>query len=203
MSIKSPHSTRNALGLSVLLLLVMLAASCGKKESPENEASEVKSPVPSEQATAPALTDANIVSIVLVANKMDVENAKMALGKTKNPAVKEFANQMKKDHTAAIQQTNDLASKLSLKAEDNDSSRQLEENADATRKTIDESKGAGFDKAYVDNEVVLHQALLDLLDKTLIVGATNAELKSLLENTRSVVAMHLAHAKTVQSSLGG
>lgn len=202
MSIKLQRLTRNALALS-MLLLVMLAASCEKKESAENEASEAKTPVPSEQTTAAALTDPNIVSMVLVANRMDVENAKMALDKTNNPAVKEFANQMMKDHTSAIQQTNDLATKLSLKPEDNDSSRQLEENAEATRKMIDESKGAGFDKAYVDNEVVLHQALLDLLDKTLIAGATSAELKSLLENTRAVVVMHLAHAKTVQSSLGG
>ena len=201
MSTMSHRSIRSALGLS-LLLLAMLAASCGKKNSAGSETDAAKLPAATEQSTAPALTDANIVAIVLMANKMDIENARMALGKTKDPAVKAFANQMVEDHTSATRQTTDLAAKLSLKPEEDDSSRQLEAASDSTRKTIDESKGTGFDKAYIDNEVVAHQAVLDMLDKTLIAGATNPELKSLLESTRSVIVKHLAHAKSVQASLG-
>ena len=192
------RSIRMALGLS-LSLLAVLSTSCGKKESAESEATEAKTP---ETTAAPALTDGNIVAMILMANKMDVENAKMALDNTKTPAVRAFATQMAADHTAAMKQEDDLADKLGMKPEDNDASRQLETSADATRKTIEESKGPGFDKAYIDNEVVAHQAVLDLLDKTLIPGATNAELKSLLENTRAVVDSHLTHAKNVQAGLG-
>lgn len=200
MSIKVRRFTRSAVVLSFLMLAV-LVASCEKKESAAKEASEAKPPAAAEPAPAPALTDANIAAIVLTANKMDIENAKMALGKTKNAAVKVFANQMVTDHTSVNKQATDLATKLSLKPEDNDTSRQLEENSDASRKTIDESKGAAFDKAYIDNEVAYHQAVLDMLDKTLIPGATNAELKSLLESVRPAFKAHLDHAKHVQASL--
>jgi putative membrane protein len=62
--------------------------------------------------------------------------------------------------------------------------------------------GADFDKAYIDHEVEYHQSVLDALDKTLIPGATNAELKALLEKTRPAFAAHLEHAKQVQGSLG-
>ena len=192
------RSMRMALGLS-LSLLAVLSTSCGKKESAETEATEAKTP---ETTAAPALTDGNIVAMILMANKMDVENAKMALDNTKTQAVRAFATQMAADHTAAMKQEDDLADKLGMKPEDNDASRQLETSSDATRKTIEGSKGPGFDKAYIDNEVVAHQAVLDLLDKTLIPGATNAELKSLLENTRAIVDSHLTHAKSVQAGLG-
>lgn len=39
--------------------------------------------------------------------------------------------------------------------------------------------GTAFDKAYVDHEVAYHQQVIDALDKILIPGATNAELKAL------------------------
>ena len=200
------HRSARAAGILSVLMLAMLAASCEKKESAEKEASESNPPASTESAApaAPAvLTDANIAAIVLVANKMDIENAKMALGKTNNDAVKAFANQMVTDHTSVNKQATDLATKLSLTPKDNDTSHQLEQNADATRKTIGESKGAAFDKAYVDNEVTYHQAVLDMLDNTLIPGATNAELKSLLQNVQPAFQAHLDHAKHVQASLAG
>ncbi len=193
------RSARSALVALLLLTLVALGASCAKTESTTEE-----HPAATTDATpAPALTDANIAAIVLKANNADIENAKLALGKTSNSAVKAFANQMVADHTSVNQQATDLATKLSLTPEDNDASHQLEENANATRKTIDEAKGAAFDKAYVDNEVAYHQAVIDMLDQTLIPGATNAELKTLLQNVRPAFEAHLDHARRVQAALAG
>ena len=63
-------------------------------------------------------------------------------------------------------------------------------------------KGAAFDKAYIDNEVAYHQAVLDALDKTLIPSAKNEELKALLVKVRPAFVAHLEHAKKIQSSLG-
>jgi putative membrane protein len=61
--------------------------------------------------------------------------------------------------------------------------------------------GAAFDKAYIDNEVAYHQAVLDAVDKTLIPSASNAELKALLVKVRPAFVAHLEHAKAIQSSL--
>ena len=44
---------------------------------------------------------------------------------------------------------------------------------------------------------------IDAVDKTLIPGATNAELKALLVKVRPAFVAHLEHAKTVLQSLGG
>ena len=44
--------------------------------------------------------------------------------------------------------------------------------------------------------------VLDALDKVLIPGATNAELKALLVKVRPAFAAHLEHAKNLRASLG-
>ena len=44
--------------------------------------------------------------------------------------------------------------------------------------------------------------MIDALDKTLIPGASNAELKAPLVKVRPAFVAHLEHAKTIQSSLG-
>ena len=56
-------------------------------------------------------------------------------------------------------------------------------------------------KAYVDNEVGYHQAVIDALDKTLIPNAKNAELKETLVKIRPAFVAHLEHAKKLQASL--
>ena len=62
--------------------------------------------------------------------------------------------------------------------------------------------GAAFDKAYIDHEVAYHQQVIDALDKTLIPGATNAELRALLIKVRPAFVAHLEHATRLQSPTG-
>jgi putative membrane protein len=63
-------------------------------------------------------------------------------------------------------------------------------------------KGAEFDRAYINNEVTYHQAVIDAIDKTLVPSAQNSELKALLVKVRPAFVAHLEHAKMIQSSLG-
>ena len=146
-------------------------------------------------------TDPQIAGIVVAANKIDVDAGKIAKSHSKNKEVQQFAQQMITDHTAVNKQAGDLAAKLSLTPEDNDVSKQLASGADATRDAMKAQAGATFDKAYIDNEVAYHQAVIDMLDSKLIPGAQNAELKSLLESAKPAFVAHLDHAKKVQASL--
>ena len=95
-----------------------------------------------------------------------------------------------------------LAKKLGVKPEDSDTSKSLKKAAADTAKKLKALKGAQFDKAYVDNEVLYHQQVLDAIDKVLIPNADNAELKGLIEKVRPAIAAHLEHAKHLQASLG-
>jgi predicted outer membrane protein len=61
--------------------------------------------------------------------------------------------------------------------------------------------GAAFDKAYIDHEVAYHEQVIEAMDKTLIPGAQNDELKALLVKVRPAFVSPLAHAKMLQSKM--
>jgi putative membrane protein len=152
-------------------------------------------------ASAQGINDAQIASIVVTANQVDIDAGNVAKSRTKNPKVKEFAERMVTDHTGVNKQAVDLATKLKVTPEDNPTSQSLKSGGEANVTKLKTLKGADFDKAYVDHEVEYHQAVLDAVDKTLIPGAKNEELKALLVKTRPAFVAHLEHAKHVQAEI--
>ncbi len=91
--------------------------------------------------------------------------------------------------------------KLGVKPEESDTSRALKSGAKENVAKLKGLKGAQFDKAYAEHEVAYHQQVLDAIDKVLIPGAKNAELKDLITKVRPAIVAHLDHAKMVVSSL--
>lgn len=152
------------------------------------------------ETTAPP-NDAQIAQIVLVANTVDVNNGELAVEKTKSPEVKAFAETMIRDHSAVNKQAVALATKLGVKPEESETSKSLQSGGVKTLATLKALDGAEFDVAYVDNEVGYHEAVIGVLDETLIPNTKNAELKALLESSRPVFVAHLEHAKKLQKSL--
>jgi putative membrane protein len=153
-------------------------------------------------ASAQGVTDAQIASIVVTANQVDIEAGTLAKSMASHADVKKFADQMITDHTGVNKSAVDLVTKLKVTPEDNPTSQSIKKGGDANVANLKTLKGAAFDKAYIDHEVAYHQQVLDAIDKTLIPGATNAELKALLVKVRPAFVAHLEHAKHVQSSLG-
>ncbi|MGH7942979.1 MAG: DUF4142 domain-containing protein, partial [Limisphaerales bacterium] len=148
-----------------------------------------------------ALTDPQIAKIVVVADNIDVHNGKLAVKKTSNPEVKAFAETMIRDHTAVNQKAIALAKELEIKPKASATTRSLESNAKKELKSLKALKGADFDKAYIDNEVSFHEAVIGMLDHTLLPDARNPQLKSLLESGRPIFESHLEHAKQIQATL--
>ena len=106
------------------------------------------------------------------------------------------------DHTGVNKQATALVAKLKVTPEDNATSKSLKAGGEKNIANLKTLKGAAFDKAYIDNEVAYHQAVLDAIDKTLIPSAKNAELKALLVKVRPAFVAHLEHAKHIQSTAG-
>lgn len=149
------------------------------------------------------LTDPQIVEIVVAANQIDIDHAKLALHKSKNKQVRDFAQQMINDHTAVLKSVSDLGAKLHVTPEESETSKSLEAQAKATVDKLKDLKGKAFDKAYIDNEIGFHQAVIDTVKKVLIPGAKNAELKSALTGAVPLFEGHLEHAKNIQAALEG
>ena len=208
----TPYRPARVVMLSSLALAVITwLGACAKKDATADSARAADSaaavaatpmaPPDTVKPAAAPLNDAQIAIIVLTANSIDSAAGVMAKAKGSAKSVKDFAQTMIDDHTAVNKQAVALATKLGVTPEDNDVNRSLRTSADAATASLQGMTGAAFDKAYIDNEVTYHQTVLDALDKTLIPGAQNAELKALLEKARPSYAAHLARAKDIQTSL--
>ncbi len=151
------------------------------------------------QPAAP--NDAQIAGIVVTANTVDIDGGKLAQKMSANKEVRQFGKHMVTDHTGVNKQATALVKKLKVKPEESDTSKSLRDGGAANISKLKGLKGAAFDKAYVDNEVTYHQAVLDALDKTLIPNAKNAELKDLLVKVKPAFMAHLDHARQIQQAL--
>jgi putative membrane protein len=149
----------------------------------------------------PAPNDAQIAMIAVVANSVDVDAGKLAAEKSSSKDVKAFAETMVRDHTAVNAKATALAKKLGVTPEESATSKSLKADGDKMMAKLKGMSGAEFDKAYVDNEVSYHEAVIGVVTNTLIPNTKNAELKSLLESAGPIFTSHLEHAKQLQKSL--
>jgi putative membrane protein len=186
--------------------VLALTAACGDSAADDQAAAADTTSAPAAETAAPAapaVTDAQIAAIVVAANQVDIDAGELARERAQNPEVKAFAERMITDHGGVNKAASDLVVRLGVTSEANPTSESLTRDGEQARTRLQGQTGAAFDRAYVENEVAYHQAVLDAIDQTLIPGAQNAELKALLEQTRPAVAAHLEHARQLQGTLGG
>jgi putative membrane protein len=152
-------------------------------------------------AHAKAPTDPQIAHIAYTAGNLDIEAAKQALKMSHNAAVRDFAQEMVRDHTAVNDKALALVKKLHVTPQANPTSTALTKAADAERAKLSKLKGAAFDREYANNEVAFHKTVNDALASTLIPSAHNAQLKSLLQTGLTLFKEHQAHAEQLASKL--
>lgn len=147
-----------------------------------------------------APTDPQIASIAVTANQIDVDYGKLALQKSQNPIIRNFAQTMINDHENIIKQATDLAGQLNLTPEDNKTTQSLLDGAKTETAKLDSLSGADFDKAYIENEVAYHKAVIDAVKNTLIPNAQNEQLKNLLTQVVPLLDHHQEMAEQAAAS---
>jgi putative membrane protein len=150
---------------------------------------------------ADAPTDPQIAHIAYTAGNIDIAAGKQALAKSHNKAIRSFAQEMVRDHTAVNNKALALVKKLHVTPAPNPTSASLMKQANETKARLSHLKGAAFDRAYIDNEVAYHKTVNGALESTLIPNAKNGELKSLLETGLNLFKEHQAHAEQVAKEL--
>ena len=146
------------------------------------------------------LTDVNIVALLDEANAADSATGKLAASKGTGASVKDFGRQMERDHHTLRVQGQTLAKKENLAPQPpaNDtlatSASKMQDNLTSM------PKGKDWDKAYIDNEVAVHQSVLNLL-QTAGTAAQDTALKALIMKAQPLVQAHLQKAQSIQSKL--
>lgn len=172
----------------------------GPESAADPAAPPKANPVPAPPASG--LTDPQIAAIVVAANQVDIDAGQQAVKKSKNPEVVKFAQQMVTDHTAVNKAAVDLVTKLKVTPEPTDASKSLASGGNEKLGQLAKLDGDAFDKAYVDNEVAYHKAVIAVVDNQLIPSATNDELKNTLTGVKPTLDAHLKHAEQLQATLG-
>jgi putative membrane protein len=152
-------------------------------------------------ATNAALTDPNIVALLDEANKADSSAGKFALGKAADPGVKQFAKMMMGEHHALRVQGQALAKKLKITPEPPADDPVQTAGSSEMSALQSAGTGAAFDKVYIDQEITIHKAVLDLAGKAHD-DTQNAELKALIEKAKPTIQKHLDRAEELQKKLG-
>jgi len=146
------------------------------------------------------LTDANIVALLDAANKADSAGGAVASKKATRADVKSFARLMMSEHHALRLQGQQLAKQLGVepKAPERDP---LAPYVASEMKALQSTpKGAEFDRTYIDNEVTIHQAVLDLANQARVTTQT-PQLRELIEKAIPIIQKHLDQAQSIQKEL--
>lgn len=153
-----------------------------------------------DSAGAGTMSEVEIVRQVTLSNTGEIATSQLALDKATNAEVKQYAQRMIDEHQAAQGQVDSLAVRLGAAAQE-----QVPDTADQAleqrRTALQGMTGADFDREYMSMQVEMHQATLDMLNRS--VNATqNTELKSMLQTMIPAVQSHLDQARQIQGQLG-
>jgi putative membrane protein len=195
-----------------LLLVASLTACEGSNRNVARDQSSAASAettdtgAPGANSGAPAatprsgLTDANIVALLDAANKADSAGGAVAAKKATRADVKAFARLMMSEHHALRKQGQDLAKQLGVEPKPPEHDPLAPYVASEMKALQSTPKGADFDRTYIDNEVTIHQAVLDLANQARVTTQT-PQLRDLIEKAIPVIRKHLDQAQAIQKQL--
>ena len=129
------------------------------------------------------------------ANNSEVELGQLAAQKATDPAVRQFAERMVRDHSQASQQLNQILSQKGVTVPTETSSSEQRE-VDRLQKL----SGADFDKAYIDHMIRDHKKDVKEFEHASQKAEDN-DIKTFAANTLPVLQDHLKMAQDLQSTV--
>jgi len=183
-------ANRQNLALSVVLALVVFGLSaCNRGRTVEAAREDRPSAVSSaEQDFMKKATEANLT---------EIDVARIALQKSDNIDVRDYATMIQSDHTSALEDLTDLMRDNAVPE-----SKTL---AADTKKDMDRMNlltGPEFDREFVNMMVADHQKALEMF-RDQAANAQNPDVKKYAENLLPKLEMHLDKAQRLQSKLFG
>jgi len=128
----------------------------------------------------------------------ETEAAQLALERSKNDEVLDYARQTIADHE-------DFKRKLGetgVSAAGSEERRRMEERSRMTNARLRKLEGGAFDRAYIAAQIEDHEKILDKVDKKIAPHAKTGAFASHVQDRRPVFEAHLEHARRIKARLG-
>ncbi|RZJ19738.1 MAG: DUF4142 domain-containing protein [Haliea sp.] len=195
---KTPHTTPRlriggiALALAGASAMAMMAApASAQTTAPARAASSTTTSTDGKLVRA----DAKMLGDLAQGNRAEVAAGKLALEKSKDPAVQKFAQQMVDDHSKALTEVEALATAKGVNLPDGVGAKHK-----AKETTLKPLSGNLFDKQYAKHAGVGdHESTVKLL-KTMQSEGKDADVKALATKMLPTVEHHLMMAKELAAA---
>jgi putative membrane protein len=147
------------------------------------------------------LNDLEIAAVLMAANTGEVEQGQLALERSDDDNVEDFAEQMVSEHGAANERIEAALQNRMIGAMENALSEQLTDEAMQVLRMLEETPEDEFDVAYMESQVQAHARVLDIIDSELLPQAMDPTLRAELENERASAAAHFQQAQNLAGGL--
>jgi putative membrane protein len=127
----------------------------------------------------------------------EMDMATLAMQKSQNSDVKDFANMIQSDHSNAIEDLTDL-----MKDKNVSQPSKLTPEAKGDLEKMTGLSGAEFDREFVNMMVADHQKMVEMFEDQAAI-AQNPDVKKYAEDLLPKLQMHLEKAQKLQSKLFG
>jgi putative membrane protein len=192
--------------LLILTVLGLMSLGCNSnkaatsdKESSTNQppAGAASSSTASSSSSASANADQDFIANAAKGNRAEVTLGKMVESKTKDPSVRQFAQQMVKDHTTALNELTQLAQSKNITLPEG-----LPDDATALQSKLSSATGKALDKDYMDSMVDDHKKdVSEFQDASQ--NAKDPDVKQWAAKTLPTLQAHLQKAEQIDAKVGG
>jgi len=144
--------------------------------------------------------DRQLAACLLTKNKGEVELGKFASERAKDRDVKDFADQMVKDHGKVVEKLEQIVGAQVPNDQRSKISREIDEQCLASLKQeLADKSDKEFDACYVSSQISGHMHMAAALK--VLSGHTSGKLNEVVKEVRPTVDKHLAHAKRLMAEL--
>ena len=145
-----------------------------------------------------SMSDSQIEKILITINQGNIDAATVAVKKAQHEKVISFARMMLTDHKKNTSETKKMTKNFSEKSELADALKQEAKESNQELKKVDK---AGFDRAYIDQQVLMHGKVLATLNEKLIPNAKSEKLVTHLNSTKAAVSHQLEEVQKISAEL--
>ena len=195
--------------LPALIGLAFVVVACDRQKADLADTTTGSAVAPG-AAIAPAdtgsnlttMSDANLVSILSSASAAEVEYSQVGVERATNAQVKEFARMMVRDHGQMRDSIDALAQRLGVTPAAPERATEMGTEARQDLEDLRGKSGADFDKEFMEEQVDMHEDMLNLLED-LDDDSNTPDILRAIEGAKATVRAHLDRAKQLKDTVDG
>lgn len=188
---------RKVLYLTMILSLTICVSNTFAQNTNTNSNTNSNNSNSNSNSSSKKNSDSKFMMELATGGMNEIGLSQTALARSSNEEVKQFAQKMVDDHTAAGEELKSLATDKNVTLPTTMDSKHMSLNTKLTNMT-----GMDFDKEYMKAMVKDHEATISLLAKEANSGK-DADAKALASKLLPIVQGHLQMARTIMDNMSG